>query len=88
MSSPARRARLRALHVLLIVPFIGTLWVPFYNRIEPSLFGIPFFYWYQFLWIPIGASITALLYFVTRKPSPPTCADLEKSLEKPLEKKA
>jgi hypothetical protein len=66
--SPARKNRMRALHLLLLAPFIGTLWVPFYNRLEPSLFGVPFFYWYQFLWIPIGAAITALLYFVTRRP--------------------
>lgn len=65
--SSAHQKRLRALHLLLIVPFIGTLWVPFYDKLEPSLFGIPFFYWYQFLWIPIGAAITALLYFVTRE---------------------
>ncbi|MEO8877007.1 MAG: DUF3311 domain-containing protein [Polyangiaceae bacterium] len=64
-----RVTRFRALHVLLVVPFIGTLWVPFFNKVEPTLGGVPFFYWYQFMWIPIGASITALLYFVTRKPA-------------------
>ena len=58
-----------ALVLLLIVPFIGTLWVPFYNRVDPTLGGIPFFYWYQFLWIPIGAGITAYAYFATRKKS-------------------
>jgi Protein of unknown function (DUF3311) len=75
--SPAHRNRLRALHLLLIVPFIGTLWVPFYNQIEPSIGGVPFFYWYQFLWIPIGASITAFLYFMTRKPAPLTKSEGE-----------
>ncbi len=29
--------------VLLLVPFIGLLWVPFYNFQEPALFGFPFF---------------------------------------------
>jgi len=32
--------------VLLLLPFIGLLWVPFYNSASPSLFGFPFFYWY------------------------------------------
>jgi len=32
-------------------PFVALLWVPFYNSIEPTLWGIPFFYWYQFLWV-------------------------------------
>ena len=36
---------------LLALPFVALLWVPFYNAIEPTLWGIPFFYWYQFLWV-------------------------------------
>ena len=55
-----------AWNLLLIIPFIGMLWVPFYNSVEPQLAGIPFFYWYQFLWIGIGAVITATVYFTTK----------------------
>src|SRR4051794_35681680 len=29
--------------ILLLLPFIGLLWVPFYNHELPSLFGFPFF---------------------------------------------
>ena len=36
---------------MLALPFVALLWVPFYNAIEPTLWGIPFFYWYQFLWV-------------------------------------
>lgn len=49
--------------VLLLAPFIGVLWVPFFNRIQPQLWGIPFFFWYQFLWVVISAIVTALVYF-------------------------
>jgi len=49
--------------VLLLAPFIGVLWVPFFNRIGPQLWGIPFFFWYQFLWVLISAIVTALVYF-------------------------
>jgi FtsH-binding integral membrane protein len=49
--------------VLLLAPFIGVLWVPFFNRIEPDLWGIPFFFWYQFLWVVISAIVTGLVYF-------------------------
>ncbi len=28
--------------VFLLIPFIGLLWVPFYNFTEPSLFGFPY----------------------------------------------
>jgi uncharacterized protein DUF3311 len=27
--------------------------------------GMPFFYWYQLLWVIIGAILTAIVYFVT-----------------------
>lgn len=64
-----RRRRVRHWYWLLVPPFVGTLWVPFYNSIEPTLFGIPFFFWYQFLWIGIGAALTAFVYFVTRNES-------------------
>lgn len=48
---------------LLALPFIGLLWVPFYNQETPMLFGFPFFYWYQFLWVPI----TSLLIWIVFK---------------------
>jgi FtsH-binding integral membrane protein len=48
--------------ILLLVPFIGLLWVPFYNSPEPALFGFPFFYWYQFAWVPITSFLIWLVY--------------------------
>jgi hypothetical protein len=51
-----------------LIPFIAMLWVPSYNAAEPSWQGIPFFYWYQFLWILISAVLTAIVYFATREP--------------------
>jgi hypothetical protein len=53
-------------YLLLAAPFVGTLWVPFYNAVEPRAGGIPFFYWYQFVWIFVGAVLTAVVYFATR----------------------
>jgi len=49
--------------ILLILPFIALLWPPFYNFTQPSFIGIPFFYWFQLLWIIITAIITSILYF-------------------------
>lgn len=48
--------------ILLLLPFIGVLWVPAYNRIAPDLWGIPFFFWYQFAWVFLSAAITAIVY--------------------------
>ena len=44
-------------NLLLLLPFVALLWVPFYNSIEPVLWGIPFFYWYQFLWVLLTSAI-------------------------------
>jgi hypothetical protein len=33
--------------------------------VEPTLGGVPFFYWYQLLWVIIGAILTAIVYFAT-----------------------
>ena len=37
--------------VLLMIPIVALLWVPSYAREDPELFGFPFFFWYQFLWV-------------------------------------
>ncbi len=52
-------------YLLFIVEFAAVLWPPFYNRIEPRWAGIPFFYWYQLLWVVIAAVLTAIVYFAT-----------------------
>jgi hypothetical protein len=57
------RRKFHPVYLLLLVPYVALLWVPFYNRIEPTLFGIPFFYWFQMLWIVGGI---ACLYPVYR----------------------
>ncbi len=48
--------------LLLLLPFIAMLWVPSYNRIEPSVFGVPFFYWYQLLWVVLCAGLCLIIY--------------------------
>jgi len=48
--------------LLLAIPFIALLSTPLYSRITPVIWGFPFFYWYQFLWIPLSAAITFLVY--------------------------
>jgi hypothetical protein len=67
--SPSEEGRASwAWYILLVVPFIAILWVPSYASVDPSLLGIPFFYWYEFLWILISAVLTAIVYFATREP--------------------
>jgi predicted ferric reductase len=67
MADGKKRRRFRAIHLLLLVPYVAMLWVPSYNRIEPALAGIPFFYWYQMLWILLGVAILIPVYLADEK---------------------
>ncbi len=49
-------------YLLLILPAAVSLCVPFYNMMEPRLFGFPFFYWLLLLLIPISSVLTFLVY--------------------------
>jgi Protein of unknown function (DUF3311) len=60
---PAQKNHRRFL-LLLLIPFIALLWPPFYNMTDPPLFGIPFFYWYQMLWIILTALLTMIVYLL------------------------
>ena len=48
--------------LLLLLPYIGLLYPPFYAHLEPELWEMPFFVWYQFLWVFITVAITGLVY--------------------------
>jgi hypothetical protein len=52
----------RRWRLLLLIPFIGLVWVPFYNKIDPTIFGLPFFYWYQFIWVFITPALTWVVF--------------------------
>ena len=47
---------------LLLLPFIALLWLPFYNDTQPAVLGFPFFYWYQFLWVPVTSLLLYIVY--------------------------
>ncbi len=66
MAEPDRTDRGRALPpgvlaavlVLVLAPIVALLWVGSYARKGPELWGFPFFYWYQFLWVFIASACT------------------------------
>lgn len=64
MITRTRRKGSPWLLLLLLIPFIAMLWPPFYNFRNPEFIGIPFFYWFQLLWIIITAILTAVVYFL------------------------
>ncbi len=64
------RRRRRWPLVLLLIPFVALLVPNFYAHAEPRLSGIPFFIWYQFLWVVLGVVCTALVYALYRSGDP------------------
>jgi Protein of unknown function (DUF3311) len=61
-SQDGERRGSRWLLLLLLLPYIGLLYPPLYSRLQPELWGFPFFIWYQFLWVFITVGITAIVY--------------------------
>lgn len=57
-----RKRSSKAIQLLLLLPYLGLLWVALYNRHDPVLFGFPFFYWYQLLWVPITVVLIWAVY--------------------------
>ena len=70
MSQNSRQPHFRWHYALLLPPLL-LLWVPFYNRMDPSLFGLPFFYWYQMAWVLGTALLTFIVFLIDQKQSAP-----------------
>jgi len=64
-------------NLLLLVPLVMLI-TPVFNRDEPRLLGFPFFYWYQFLWVPIGVICVAIVYVKTKHITGPVDRDAPK----------
>jgi len=47
--------------ILMLIPLIIYLDLPSYNSVNPELLGVPFFYWYQTLWLALSAVIFAVV---------------------------
>nr|TFG53676.1 MAG: DUF3311 domain-containing protein [Hyphomicrobiales bacterium] len=60
--APQQNGGDRRWRMLLLLPFFGLVWVPFYNVVEPSFYGLPFFYWYQFIWVFITPALTWIVF--------------------------
>ena len=56
----------RLVKLLLLLPFLGLLLPQTYARVEPTLFGFPFFYWYQLVWVLGGSLVVALVAALER----------------------
>ena len=53
--------------ILLALPIAALLWVPSYARKDPELWGFPFFYWYQMLWVIVCGFCTGAAYLIVQR---------------------
>ncbi|MCL6454324.1 MAG: DUF3311 domain-containing protein [Alicyclobacillus sp.] len=65
-NSPGKKKGSPWWYLLAVIPCIGTLFPSFYSSVSPTLWGIPFFYWYQMLWVIISAVLTFIMYRALR----------------------
>lgn len=51
---------------LLLIPIAALIFPGIYNRETPTLFGFPFFYWYQLVWVFLATAVLGLVYWLQR----------------------
>ncbi len=62
------KVRRRVAVALLALPVLGLAWVPAYARQTPTLFEVPFFYWYQLAWVGLSIACMAGAAVLLRSP--------------------
>jgi hypothetical protein len=65
MNPPPKSNRLSPWNLLLILPAVALIFPGVYARETPEWIGIPFFYWYQLMWVVLTGIITAIVYRAT-----------------------
>lgn len=61
------RAKYVILALLILIPSFVNLGVPIYNREYPELIGLPFFYWFQTLWLVASAGFYLAFTYIKGK---------------------
>jgi hypothetical protein len=64
-SDPKTGLRWSNWNLLLLVPLLMLI-TPWFNMDQPRIFGLPFFYWYQFAFVPLGVLCVGLVYVKTK----------------------
>jgi len=64
---PARPAPYIGAGILLAAAILLPLMPQLYAFDAPRLGGLPFFYWYQLLWVPVSAILTGSAYWLVTK---------------------
>ena len=65
MSGMSSRALWTVIGVILVPCIVVPLLVGLYDQTDPTLFGFPFFFWFQFLLIIVVTSLTGFCYWLS-----------------------
>jgi hypothetical protein len=69
-SQPQRTKKISTITCLMLsVPYLALCFPQIYARATPALFGFPFFYWYQFLWVILTSIILGVVYLRLKEPT-------------------
>ena len=64
---PARPGPYALAGVFIAAAIIVPLIVPIYAAYDPTIGGLPFFYWYQLMWVPIDSILLLFAYLIMRR---------------------
>ncbi|WEY96525.1 DUF3311 domain-containing protein [Bacillus subtilis] len=53
--------------ILILLPFVQLVLLPLVNRIEPIMFGLPFFHFWLLLWIIVTPLCSFGIYQMQKK---------------------
>lgn len=63
-STPPAKGPLVGAGVCLVVAIVLPLLVWTYAKTDPKLWGIPFFFWYQFVLVFVSVALTSVAYWL------------------------
>jgi hypothetical protein len=70
MSDPGQARRFRPYHLLAALPALGLLvGVPFVNRVEPYVLGLPFLLFWIVAWVAVTSVLMAIVWMLDRSRS-------------------
>jgi hypothetical protein len=66
-ASPGSRTDRSPWNWLLLIPIVLPLLTFIYNRETPTLFGFPFFFWFQMLFAPLAVVAGVAVFYLSRR---------------------
>ncbi|MDN5795964.1 MAG: DUF3311 domain-containing protein [Intrasporangium sp.] len=67
---PAKTPLLVAAGICVAIPVAALMWVGSYAREDPRLGPVPFFFWYQMMWVILTAGFTYTAYRLVLRARP------------------